>query len=152
MKELKQRVSYLQGLADGLDVGKETKEGRLFTEIIDVLGQFADYIEDLEAAQVELEDYVESINEDLNELEDEVFEDEDEHECDCGCEEEFVDVECPKCHEIVCFEADILEDEDSIEVTCPNCNEVVFVNDGEILEMEAGESLGRHVAKKDEDI
>ncbi|MDA8211028.1 MAG: AraC family transcriptional regulator [Clostridia bacterium] len=149
MKELKQRVSYLQGLADGLDVGKETREGRLLNEIIDVLGQFADYIEDLDSAQAELEDYVESINEDLNDLEDEVFD--DDHGCSCD-DDEFVDVECPKCHEIVCFEADILDDEDSIEVTCPNCHEVVFVNDGEILEMETEEHLDSHVAKKDEDI
>lgn len=149
MKELKQRVSYLQGLADGLDVGKETREGRLLTEIIDVLGQFADYIEDLESAQAELEDYVESINEDLNDLEDEVFDD----DCDCGCADgEFVDVECPKCHEIVCFESDILDDEDTIEVTCPNCNEVVFVNDGEILEMETEDHFNGPVSKKDEDI
>jgi phage FluMu protein Com len=155
MKELNERVSYLRGLADGLDVGNDTKEGRLLKEMLEVMGQFAEAIDDLEMAQSELEDYVESINEDLNDLEDEVYEEEEDlDECDCGCDEmdEFVDVECPKCHEIVCFEADILEDEDCIEVTCPNCNEVVFINDGDMLEMDEDDLTEQPSSKIHEDI
>ena len=43
---------------------------------------------------------------------------------------DYVEVECPQCHDIICFESDIVDDEDIIEVTCPNCSKVVFVNDG----------------------
>lgn len=143
MKELKERVSYLQGLADGLNVGNDTKEGRLLSEVIDVLGDFAEYLGELEDAQIDLEEYVESIDEDLYDLEDEVLEiEDDEDELDEVVDFDdddltYVDVECPKCHEIVCFEADIVDDEDLIEVTCPNCDEVVFVNDMEEIDDDA---------------
>ncbi|HEX3033399.1 MAG TPA: AraC family transcriptional regulator [Bacillota bacterium] len=137
--ELKERISYLQGLADGLDINADSKEGRLIREMLDVLDDMADTIVDLEARQEELEEYTETISEDLSDLEDEVYEECDDDECTCGHEDGFIDVECPKCHEIVCFEEDILDDEEVAEVTCPNCGEVVFVNDGEFLEIDEDE-------------
>ena len=42
----------------------------------------------------------------------------------------YIEVECKNCHDIICFEEDLLYDEDIVEITCPNCNQVVFVNDG----------------------
>lgn len=122
MDSLKSKVAYLQGLADGMDLPLQSKEGRLFNGIINVLQDFADQLEGLEEAQEQLEDYVETIDEDLYTLE------EDLGECECD-DEDYVEVECPGCGETVMFHSDILEDEDTIEVTCPNCDEVVFVND-----------------------
>ena len=61
----------------------------------------------------------------LADVEDEVFDVDDDEDDD------MVDVECPNCHEQVCFDASILYDDDLIEVTCPNCGAVVFVNDEE---------------------
>jgi len=117
---LKQKVAYLQGLAEGLDIDHTDKEGKVIASVIQVLNDVAGHIEELRAAQQELEEYMESIDDDLNDLESELdFEDED-----------FIEVECPKCHKEVMFDSDILEDDDTIEVTCPNCNEVVFINDG----------------------
>lgn len=126
MNNLKSRVAYLQGLAEGMDLPAESKEGRLFAGIIDVLHDFADTVEGLEEAQEQLEDYVETIDEDLYSLEDDLY------ECECGSEEDdedYVEVDCPGCGETVMFHSGILEDEDIIEVTCPNCDEVVFIND-----------------------
>lgn len=125
MDSLKARVAYLQGLAEGMDMSSNSKEGRLFAGIIDVLHEFAETVEGLEESQEQLEDYVETIDEDLYSLEDDIY------ECDCQEENEddYVEVDCPGCGETVMFHSDILEDEDIIEVTCPNCDEVVFVND-----------------------
>jgi ribosomal protein S27E len=125
MNDLKTRVAYLQGLSTGLELG-ESKEGKLLQGIIDVLDEFADSVGDLAEGQEQLEDYLESIDEDLYQLEDEVFENGSEH---CGCGDDYLEVDCPKCGETVCFETDILEDDDIVEVTCPNCDEVVFIND-----------------------
>jgi phage FluMu protein Com len=127
MKNLKEKISYLQGLAEGLKIEEGTKEGRVLSGIIDVLEDMAEQIEDIEEAHTDLEEYVESIDEDLYELEGDVLGDDFD-------DEDLVEVECPKCKEIVCFESDIMEDEDLIEVTCPNCDEVVYVNDDELLE------------------
>lgn len=142
MRDIKEKISYLQGLAQGLDIRESSKEGKVLSGIIDLLGDMADHMEDIEDAHTDLEEYVESIDEDLYDLEDEFFGEEVD-------EEEMVEVECPNCKEIVCFEADIVDDEDLIEVTCPNCDEVVYVNDQDILD---GTGEGPLEAQKEEDL
>ena len=85
----------------------------------------ADAIEDLQAEQRELEEYVDNIDEDLADLEDEFYEEDVECECD-DFDLDHIEIECPECEEIVCFETDLLDDEDLIEITCPNCDAVVY--------------------------
>ena len=130
MKELLQKVAYLQGLADGLEL-EDSKEGRLIKEILTVLEVMSDCIGAIDDQVEDMEDYLESIDSDLADVEDEVFDIDDEDEDD-----DMVDVECPNCHEQVCFDSSILYDDDLIEVTCPNCGAVVFVNDEEDEEEE----------------
>lgn len=150
MSNLKSRVSYLQGLAAGMEVTSASKEGKLLGEIINVLGEFADTFNDLEESQAQLEDYLEDIDEDLYTLEDEIYEAEDGADGNCG--EDYVEVECPRCGETVCFESSILEDEDTIEVTCPSCDEVVFVNNDDTLEnVVEGEMLEDRRSDADDD-
>ncbi|NLC07590.1 MAG: AraC family transcriptional regulator [Syntrophomonadaceae bacterium] len=126
MKELKERVSYLQGLSEGLDVQNNTREGRIINGLIEVLGDVVNSLDDLWDAHRELETYMEAIDEDLYELEGDMYDGEYE-DLD---EETGVEVTCPKCNESVYFTPDVLEEDDVVEVTCPTCNEVVFVNDG----------------------
>lgn len=131
MKDVLKQVAYLQGLADGLEL-EDSKEGRVISEMLNLLEDMADYIDSLREQQEDMEDYMESIDSDLSDLEDEVYGDED-CRCEDGCcGEDMIDVECPNCHEIVCFDSAILDDEDLVEVTCPVCNAVVYTNDEEI--------------------
>ena len=65
MDFLLQKVSYLQGLADGLCVDDTTKEGKLLLHIIDTLEEFADVLADTIDDQMELEEYVNFIDEDF---------------------------------------------------------------------------------------
>lgn len=130
MKELRKRASYLQGLLAGLDLDMSTKEGRLLTEVVKVMDVVVDALVALQKEQREIEDYLEDIDEDLNCLENDFYESEEDEDIDDDDEEEYIEVECPECHEEVCFDTDVLEDED-IEVTCPNCGAVVFINESE---------------------
>lgn len=141
MGELKAKVAYLQGLSAGLELSHDSKEGKLLKGIIDLLDEFAESVGGLEEGQEQLEDYIESIDEDLYHLEDDYYED---TSCDEG---EYLEVDCPKCGETVCFDSDILEDEDIIEVTCPNCDEVVFVNDDSIAPSHIQEQSGMLMGK-----
>jgi len=126
MSDLKARVAYLQGLSDGLEINADSKEGKLLQGIIEVLGDFAEAVEGLKQGQENLEEYIESIDEDLYRLEEgQSDEDDDQYE------DEQIEVTCPECGEIVCFDAEIVDDDDIVEVTCPNCDAVVFVNDDE---------------------
>lgn len=155
MKDLKAKVAYLQGLSAGLDLNAQSKEGKLLSGIIEVLDEFADSVENLEEAQEQMEDYLESLDEDLYHLEDEIYEDGAVDHAGCG--EEYVEVDCPRCGETVCFDSDILEEDDIVEVTCPNCDEVVFVNDDSYQaadepEMLQGQITGSRFATQEEDI
>jgi Zn finger protein HypA/HybF involved in hydrogenase expression len=127
MKYLYERVSYLRGLADGLQIGEETKEGKLFMQIVDVLEEFADAVNELAEAHDELDEYVECIDEDLAEVEEEVFDDfyYDEHE-DLEEGEEFIEVECPHCDHTVFVEEEVIEDNDA-DIICPNCHEPIYL-------------------------
>lgn len=155
MNDLKTRVAYLQGLSAGLDLNTESKEGKLLKGIIEIMDEFADSVGGLEEAQEQMEDYLESIDEDLSHLEDELYEDDAvNHE---SCAGDFLEVDCPQCGETVCFDSDILEDDDIVEVTCPNCDKVVFVNDDSYQvddepEMLQGQMTASRMAAEEEDI
>lgn len=124
MKELKEQVAYLQGLAEGLCIAEDTKEGKVIKQIIKIIENMVSSIDDIKVQQSDMETYLESIDDDLNDLEEDFYDEEDDDDTD------YVEVKCPGCNDIVCFDSEILEDEDLVEVTCPRCNEVVFINDG----------------------
>lgn len=122
MRDLKSRVTYLQGLAEGLGIDEATKEGKILTEIIHVLWDLADSVEDVLVGQDELEEYIEDVDHDLACLEDEVYEDPD-------AEQTVVEFTCPKCGEVISFAGGDVDDMDNIEVICPNCGELVYDGD-----------------------
>lgn len=92
MESLKESVAYLHGLVEGVDLDVTTKEGRIITGIVETMGDIARSMEKLEARQADLEIYLDSIDEDLIDLEENVY------QLDEG---DFVEVECPECHDIV---------------------------------------------------
>lgn len=146
MRDLKARVAYLQGLSAGMNIETESKEGRILSNVIEVLDDFATTIKEMEEAHDQLENYLESIDEDLFHLEEDVYND----EAEAAEEGEYLEVDCPRCGEVVCFESDVLEDEDTIEVTCPNCDEVVFVNDDTFQAADEPEPIeGKRVIEDD---
>ena len=135
--DLKARVSYLRGFAEGLELGEESKEEKVLQRIIGLLEDMTDEIDQLSIDYEELFEYTEAIDDDLTELEDDFYEEDDEDD-DVYSDDDFsgefaggFSMECPNCREIVVVEEDILDHDDSIEVTCPGCGEVVLVDDEE---------------------
>lgn len=114
MEYLYQKVSYLQGLAEGLGIDEETKEGKLLLHIIDVLEDFTDVIDEIIEDHQDLEEYVEFIDEDLTDVEDELYDfddDEDYYPYEDYDEEDFecMDFDCN------CCDDDLIEDFDEEE-------------------------------------
>ena len=73
---ISEKVAYLKGLADGLDLQeKPSKEGKLIAKIIDILEDVGFAVEDLEVEVEALTDEVESVAEDMSDVETMVFED-----------------------------------------------------------------------------
>ena len=131
MKYLYEEVAYLKGLAEGLEISKETKEGKIIHKIVEVLESFADAIVDLEEEQADLIEYVESIDEDLADMEEDIYEDEDE-DSDEDSDFSYVEMECPNCGDLVDIDEDLLYN-DEIDVICPNCQAIILSSDDDSI-------------------
>lgn len=136
MNYLKEKVSYLKGLADGMQINDTTNEGKLLKAIIDVLDDVALAVDDIEEVQEELSEQVDEMDEDLAEVESLIYdedydEDDEDDECDCDeCndddedEEIIAEFDCPHCGESVNL-ADAFMKMDS--VLCPHCNKEIEI-------------------------
>ena len=124
--EISEKVADLKGLAEGLALDSDTKEGKLIAAIIDVLDDIALEIADMTADAEELYDGLDAVSDDLEDVEDAVFGEDDEDEEDVYEYEEPEEDEdcyattCPTCEETIYFDESVLEDG---EVICPNCGE-----------------------------
>ena len=119
MSYLTEKMAYIGGLAEGLDIDETTKEGKLLMALVEAIADIADEIDEIEEIQDEMQAQLDEVDEDLAEIEDIFFEDEDDYE-----DEEF-SVECPKCGDLIYLDLETLEDCDKI--TCPGCNEEIEI-------------------------
>ena len=131
--EITEKVAYLKGLAEGMELDTEKKEGKLLAAIIDVLDDIALEIADMKADQEELYDGLDAVSDDLEDVEDAVFgeddeddfddedEDDDEEGFDFGDEDTTIyEVECPSCGNIIDFDEETLE---KGSIICDECGE-----------------------------
>lgn len=152
-KELREKVAYLQGLARGVKADSGSREAEIIVEVLDVMGALVRNADRLRAAQVELSEYVDVIDQDLADLEEGMLE-EDMLDGDLADEvtifegpegsvmaeagqttiaaepnpahdASYVEAECPGCGHPVYFLESYLN-EDELEVTCPDCGDVVW--------------------------
>lgn len=112
-----EKVAYLKGLAKGLDLAQDKAETKMFDAIMDVLEDMALTMSDLEDEVAELGEQVDAVDEDLADVEEFVFGDDDD-ECGCCGDDDMYEVECPACHETIYLDESILEDG---AIECPNC-------------------------------
>lgn len=113
---ISEKVSYLKGLTEGLEIDDKSKEGKIILAIIDVLEDMAVSVTDLEGDYDELSEYIELIDEDLEEVENALYDDEDD-ECT------FI---CPSCGEEITLEEEDFEED---ELICPVCGEKIEFED-----------------------
>jgi len=120
---LGEKVSYIKGLAEGLGLQKEdSKEARILMNIIELLRDIVDAIDELEASQAEQDDFIDAINEDLTDIQNDIYgEDED---LDMDEDTHYVEVTCPHCQETVYFDEEVFEEED--DIICPNCGKPIY--------------------------
>ncbi|WP_297981800.1 CD1247 N-terminal domain-containing protein [uncultured Oscillibacter sp.] len=126
--EITEKVAYLKGLAEGMELDTDKKVGKLLAAIIDTLDDIALELEDIKDEQAELADGLDAVSDDLEDVENVVFDewdDEDEEDSeyyydDLDEDEECYATTCPTCEETIYFDESVLEDG---EVLCPNCGE-----------------------------
>ena len=119
-----EKVAYLKGLAEGLGMDKESKDGKILSVIIDVLEDIALDIEDLEENAFDLAEALDQVSDDLSDVEDIIFdEDDDDEDWDDEDEDDdtlFYEVTCPACENTITIDEDVLE---LGGIECPNCGE-----------------------------
>lgn len=133
METIGEKVSYLKGLCEGLNISDE-KEGKVLKGIIDVLADISAAIEDVEDDVFELNELCDELDQDLGALEEDFYDEECSCcDCDCDCDEdgEFYEITCDKCGELIYLEdSEIFDD----GVICPECGEKIDVDFDDVEE------------------
>lgn len=73
MENLYEKVAYLNGLIDGMEFDKTSKEGKALSVIAEILEEMVDLIGDIDDEQAEMEEYLDLMDEDLSNVEEELF-------------------------------------------------------------------------------
>ena len=162
-----EKAAYLKGLTEGLGVEPDSREGKLWGALNDLLSDIAHEIEDLQAASMDYAEVIDDICEDLSYLEElteplEGSGDYDELE-DLEDFEDFEEDE-DKVYDLADYGIDVSGDDgdDGGEqapeavvyvVTCPSCGEEISIDEetlelgsitcpgcGEVLEFDLGEA------------
>lgn len=129
METIIKKVAHLKGMIEGMELDTDKKEAKLISAIADILEDLTDELSLMQEEAAEMADYVDELDCDLGDVEEYLWEEDDEDEfycdgdcddCDEDCEfvdDNFVQAECPDCGEKFCFEADC----DPENIVCPNC-------------------------------
>lgn len=130
MSNMVGKVAYLRGLCDGIEIKPDTKESKVLLAIVDVLEEMAMEMTNLGEAHRELDEYVESIDDDLADMEEvlmgegpfdraSLYDDED--------DDDTIEFECPHCGNSVFFDAYVFDLED--EHACPHCGHSIAIEE-----------------------
>lgn len=137
MSKLTDRISYLKGMAAGMKLNMDKDSNKLMLEMLTVMGEMAEEMAAMTEAHNDLNEYVESIDDDLAELEESLFGEENmdgedidsEDDEDEDGEDDLIVYACPHCGTEIEFQAnDVDFDEDYL---CPECHKPIFPELGE---------------------
>lgn len=155
-----EKAAYLKGLAEGLGIEPESKDGKLWGALTELLADMAHEIEDLQESNVDFAEALDDISEELSYLEEltcdldtpEDYDGDEERERGCGpC--------CFGCGEDGAYDEEDDDEDEELEydgvlydVTCPACGEEISFDEdtldegsircpscGELLEFDLGE-------------
>ena len=65
-----EKAAYLKGLTEGLGITPETKDGKLWAALQDLLSDMAHEIEDLQSAQLDMADALDELTDEVTLLQD----------------------------------------------------------------------------------
>ena len=121
---LSEKAAYLKGLADGMKLDESKDTDKLLKAVIDAIEEIAYTVDDIDADLDEFVEQLDAVDEDLSDVEELLFGDDK-----CGCcgedfddedMEDYYEITCPTCGEVIGIDEEILEDG---SIQCPNCGE-----------------------------
>ncbi len=118
---LTEKAAYLKGLMDGLKIDDSTNEGKVLLALYDLVSDIANAVEEIDQDVDDIVEFCNVLDEDLANIENDLYEDEDDDydedycdDCDCDC----CDDDCDCCDCCDC-------DDDCYEVVCPTCGDTI---------------------------
>ncbi len=140
---ISEKSAYLKGLMEGLSLNTQSDEGKMIAAIVDLLGDMAKRVTDIEETTIAISDELDEIEEDLDAIEDYILDededwdededddfpwdgddedDEPEEGFDFGDEDTTIyEVEC-SCGNLIDFDEETLEQG---SIVCPVCGETL---------------------------
>ncbi len=137
---ISEKSAYLKGLMDGLKLDTESNEGKMIAAIVELLGDVARKVTDIEDTTIAISDELDEIEEDLDAIEDYIMDDEDDYDdfddededwdddeeyeegFDFGDEDSTIyEVQCA-CGNVIAFDEEVLE---SGSLICEECGETL---------------------------
>ena len=120
MSKVSEKVAYLDGLLEGIEI-KDEKCQKVLSAILDTLKTVSDEIEQQDMVINDISEVIDDLSDDVDDLVDSVF-DEDEEDDEDG----FFEVVCPSCGGEIIFDEEMLDNKDGL--ICPHCNEPVDID------------------------
>ncbi len=148
---ISEKAAYLKGLMEGLKLDTEKAEGKMISEIVELLGDVTRKLTDVEDTTIAISDELDEIEEDLDAIEDYIMDEDDDEDYD---DEDDYDYDEDEDYDEEGFD---FGDEDSIiyEVKCACGNIINFdeetLEEGSIVCDQCGETLEFSLEDEDDD-
>ena len=111
-----ERVAYLRGLYEGMEIDSGKKEGKLLKGMLEAMEEMARSVTDLQEQNDALLDELDDIYEELSAITEDFLDDDGSLDED----EELYQVICPTCGEVIYLDDDMLKEG---SITCTACGE-----------------------------
>ena len=115
-----EKVAYLKGLAEGLEIGKDTKSGKIINGILDVLEELAFVTRNIGEEREKFDKIPkEALKTENTEKE--------------GADSEYLDgvfeLTCPHCKKQIFIQTDEILESDTMSIECPECGREIDIID-----------------------
>lgn len=125
----REKVAYLRGLADGMELKPEGRD-KLMLAMISALEEMATCIDDNSESISEMDESIDDLYDEIDDIDETldamlgIDEDDDDDDDDLFDDDNFEEFICPHCGETVVFDQDMIDSND--ELICPKCNHTVI--------------------------
>ena len=154
---ISEKAAYQKGLMDGLGLDTEKPEGKMIASIVDLLGDIAKRLTDIEETTIAISDELDEIEEDLDAIEDFILDEEEDFDEDYDDDEydedDFEDEgfdfgdEDTTIYEVKCVCGNVINfDEETLIAGSIHCDEC-----GELLEFSIDDEEDEEDDSDDED-
>ncbi len=141
--KLTEKIAYMKGLLDGMELDGSTKEGKAILQMAEVMEEMGVYIDDLQSQVDELTELCDLLDKDLGEVETDLYCDddddalyEDDDDSDDDDDDDFdIGQVLPADYDDYAYDDDD-EDFDEVQyvVNCPSCDETVSLSERQLEE------------------